>query len=58
MHAGEVALGYADKELFAESKPDLSPVTAADRECERFIAYEIERTFPEDGILVEEGNRK
>lgn len=58
MHAGEIALGYAGRELVAEAKPDLSPVTAADRECERFIAAEIERTFPEDGILGEEGARK
>jgi fructose-1,6-bisphosphatase/inositol monophosphatase family enzyme len=41
--------------LAFEAKPDDSPVTAADRECEQFIARELERAFPDDGLLGEEG---
>jgi histidinol phosphatase-like enzyme (inositol monophosphatase family) len=55
MHAGELALGYQQKELVAEEKPDLSPVTIADRECERLIASRIGEAFPDDGVLGEEG---
>lgn len=58
MHAGEVAVGYQAQELKPDTKPDLSPVTAADKECERLIAQRIEEAFPEDGILGEEGSRK
>lgn len=58
MHAGERALGYQTRELKPESKPDLSPVTIADHECERLIARRIEEEFPGDGILGEEGSRK
>jgi histidinol-phosphatase len=58
MHAGELALGYQSRELKPESKPDLSPVTIADRECERLIAQRVEQEFPDDGILGEEGARK
>jgi histidinol phosphatase-like enzyme (inositol monophosphatase family) len=55
MHAGELAIGYQNQELVSEEKPDLSPVTIADRECERLIVRRIEETFPDDGILGEEG---
>jgi histidinol phosphatase-like enzyme (inositol monophosphatase family) len=55
MHAGELALGYQQQELVAEEKPDLSPVTIADRECERLIASRIGEAFPDDGVLGEEG---
>jgi histidinol phosphatase-like enzyme (inositol monophosphatase family) len=58
MHAGELALGYQSHELKPESKPDMSPVTMADKECERMIAARIEETFPDDGILGEEGSNK
>ena len=58
MHAGDLALGYAVQELKPESKPDLSPVTIADKECERLIAARIEEAFPEDGIIGEEGSSK
>jgi histidinol phosphatase-like enzyme (inositol monophosphatase family) len=58
MHAGELALGYQGRELGTESKPDFSPVTIADRECERLIANSIGEAFPDDGILGEEGSRK
>src|ERR1022692_4797043 len=39
-------------------KSDDSPVTRADRECEQFIARELERAFPDDGVLGEEGAQK
>lgn len=58
MHAGEIAVGYQSRELKAEAKPDLSPVTIADREGEKAIVAEILAAFPEDGILGEEGSRK
>jgi fructose-1,6-bisphosphatase/inositol monophosphatase family enzyme len=58
MHAGEIALGHQSREMKPEAKPDLSPVTAADRECERLIAHRIEQEFPDDGIMGEEGTRK
>ena len=56
MHAGELAVGYASRELKPESKPDLSPVTIADKECEKLLVSEILSHFPDDGILGEEGS--
>jgi histidinol-phosphatase len=56
MHAGELAIGFQSRGIEAETKPDLSPVTVADRECERLIASRIRETFPGDGILGEEGS--
>jgi histidinol phosphatase-like enzyme (inositol monophosphatase family) len=56
--AGEVALRYFRDGIVAEDKPDDSPVTLADRECERIIADLLSVRFPEDGILGEEGSRK
>ena|SRR5215469_4040289 len=43
--------------VVAETKADNSPVTQADRECERVIASLILETFPGDGVLGEEGAR-
>jgi histidinol phosphatase-like enzyme (inositol monophosphatase family) len=56
--AGELALGYWNKGIQAESKADDSPVTIADRENERLIAGLFEEAFPEDGLLGEEGCNK
>jgi len=53
--AGELALSYAAKGVTPEDKPDDSPVTAADRECERLIVGELRAAFPDDGFLGEEG---
>lgn len=58
LRAGEIALRYREHAIPYENKPDLSPVTAADRECEQVIALAIEEAFPEDGILGEEGASK
>jgi histidinol-phosphatase len=54
--AAELALKYQPG-ITAEVKPDHSPVTQADRECERMIARMVSEAFPEDGILGEEGAR-
>jgi histidinol-phosphatase len=56
--AGETALRYWKTGIVAESKADHSPVTLADRECERLIARSLEDEFPEDGMLGEEGSAK
>lgn len=53
--AAELALKYQPG-ITAESKPDKSPVTPADRECERMIARMLSDAFPADGILGEEGS--
>src|SRR5882724_9885242 len=55
---GAIALSYWNKGLQAETKSDASPVTIADRECERAISRAIEEAFPEDGLLGEEGSAK
>ena len=57
MHAGDLAVGYQSQELKPDAKPDLSPVTIADRECEKLLVAEILQAFPDDGILGEEGRR-
>ena len=56
--AAELALGYQAAGLRPEYKADQSPVTSADRACEKLIAAALEEAFPEDGILGEEGARK
>jgi histidinol-phosphatase len=53
--AGALALDYQRKGIDAELKPDESPVTAADRACEKLIVDIISREFPDDGFLGEEG---
>lgn len=54
--AAVLALRYQPN-IVAETKPDKSPVTQADRECERMIAAILSDAFPDDGILGEEGAR-
>ena len=56
--AGENARRIRMGGITAEVKPDASPVTIADKENERLIREAIEREFPEDGILGEEGASK
>ncbi|HMF77291.1 MAG TPA: inositol monophosphatase family protein [Bryobacteraceae bacterium] len=53
--AGELALAFQKRGVTAETKSDESPVTAADRACEKLIVEGIARAFPDDGILGEEG---
>src|ERR1041384_7522766 len=56
--AGENARQIRAGGVAAEVKADASPVTIADRENERLIREAIEREFPDDGILGEEGASK
>ena len=56
--AGEIALEHAARGVTADQKADDSPVTAADRACEAFIASALREAFPDDGLLGEEGARE
>jgi histidinol-phosphatase len=56
--AANLALTYQAAGIQQETKPDDSPVTIADRECERLISSMLEDAFPDDGILGEEGAHK
>jgi histidinol-phosphatase len=56
--AGALALDYQRRGVTAEIKADESPVTAADRACEKLIMDQITREFPEDGVLGEEGGKR
>jgi histidinol phosphatase-like enzyme (inositol monophosphatase family) len=53
--AGDLALKIREGNIEVESKSDESPVTIADRECEKLIVAELQKAFPEDGLLGEEG---
>ena len=53
--AGALALDFARRGVTAETKSDESPVTAADRACEKLIVDTLAREFPDDGVLGEEG---
>jgi histidinol-phosphatase len=52
--AGEIALKYYRTGFEVTMKPDLTPVTQADREAERVIVEILERAFPSYGVLGEE----
>jgi len=56
--AGALALDHMRRGVSAEDKPDGSPVTIADRECERLFVDGLERAFPGDGLLGEEGSAR
>ncbi|MEP6714509.1 MAG: inositol monophosphatase [Terriglobia bacterium] len=53
--AGELALKIREGNIGVESKSDESPVTIADKACEKLIVEELRAAFPEDGLLGEEG---
>lgn len=53
--AGDLALRIREGGIAVETKSDESPVTIADRECEKLIVAELQREFPGDGLLGEEG---
>ncbi|MFZ4773016.1 MAG: inositol monophosphatase family protein [Chlamydiia bacterium] len=57
LEAGALALERAKGHLKIEFKDILQtdPVTNVDKECEAFIVREIQRYYPEDGIIGEEG---
>lgn len=52
--AGQATLAHFRTGVPIETKSDLSPVTAADRESEQILRTHILRTFPADGIIGEE----
>jgi histidinol phosphatase-like enzyme (inositol monophosphatase family) len=56
--AGHLALEFQRHGVSAENKEDDSPVTAADRACEKLLVEAIDVEFPNDGILGEEGANK
>jgi histidinol-phosphatase len=56
--AGELALKIREGNIGVEIKADESPVTIADRACEKLIVDELLRAFPEDGLLGEEGSTR
>jgi histidinol phosphatase-like enzyme (inositol monophosphatase family) len=53
--AGELALKMREGNIGVESKSDESPVTLADKACEKLIVEELTAMFPGDGVLGEEG---
>ncbi|HVW83612.1 MAG TPA: inositol monophosphatase, partial [Bryobacteraceae bacterium] len=53
--AGELALKIREGNIGVESKADESPVTIADKACEKLIVEQLRAAFPEDGLLGEEG---
>ncbi len=56
-NAGSITLEHFGKLLDSETKGDGTPVTVADRAVETFLRGEIERRFPDHGILGEELGR-
>lgn len=53
--AGALALRYRRDGFTIEDKPDDSPVTIADKACERLLVAGLSESFPADGLLGEEG---
>ncbi len=52
--AGAIARRYFRQRIAVEDKPDLTPVTAADREAEAAMRRLIAATFPAHGVIGEE----
>jgi inositol-phosphate phosphatase/L-galactose 1-phosphate phosphatase/histidinol-phosphatase len=55
--AGEVIRPHFRKPLMVDDKPDLTPVTVADRAAEQAMRALIEERFPDHGIVGEEFGR-
>jgi inositol-phosphate phosphatase / L-galactose 1-phosphate phosphatase / histidinol-phosphatase len=55
--AGAAIRPYFRKQLIVDDKPDLTPVTAADRAAEQAMRSLIEQQFPKHGIVGEEFGR-
>jgi histidinol-phosphatase len=55
--AGAIAMQHFHQPLEIETKEDDSPVTVADRECERVIREMIESAFPDHAVYGEEFGR-
>ena len=56
--AGAAALTHLRRGIVVETKPDLTPVTAADRAAEDEIIAVIRAAFPDHAILGEEGGAR
>jgi histidinol phosphatase-like enzyme (inositol monophosphatase family) len=56
--AGDLALKIREGNIGIEIKADESPVTIADKACEKLIVEELSAAFPGDGMLGEEGAAK
>jgi histidinol-phosphatase len=56
--AGAAALAHLRRGVIVETKPDLTPVTAADRAAEDEIVGVIRAAFPDHAILGEEGGAR
>ena len=56
--ARPIVLRHFRSRLTVEAKPDLSPVTIADREAEAAMRAAIGRAFPEHGVIGEEYGRE
>ncbi|MCG8462500.1 MAG: inositol monophosphatase family protein, partial [Holophagales bacterium] len=52
--AGRRTLAWFQTPLAPEEKADGTPVTLADRECERVLRESIRAQYPEDGLIGEE----
>jgi inositol-phosphate phosphatase/L-galactose 1-phosphate phosphatase/histidinol-phosphatase len=55
--AGEIARRYFRQRIAVDDKPDLTPVTVADREAEAAMRRLIAQTFPAHGVIGEEEGR-
>jgi histidinol-phosphatase len=55
---GAAALAHLRRGVVVETKPDLTPVTAADRAAENEIVEVIHGAFPDHAILGEEGGAR
>lgn len=51
---GRTLRWFRAADLTVDRKADGTPVTAADRDAERFLREELQAAFPDDGILGEE----
>jgi len=56
--AGDITSRHFKGSFVTERKADRSFVTIADREAERSLRANIERTYPQDGVLGEEEGEK
>jgi histidinol-phosphatase len=54
VETGNIIRSYFRTEIKIDSKKDSSPVTIADKKSEELMRYEIEKEFPDHGIIGEE----
>jgi len=52
--AGAVSMRYFRSDYVTDTKADATPVTIADRECERLMREHLQAAFPDHGIIGEE----